>query len=41
MINVVSAQLTKRFAVGRGDVTRLGHVPFDLHMVLDKIGLQQ
>lgn len=39
MINVVSAQLTKGFAVGRGGVTRLGHVPFDLDMVLDKIGL--
>lgn len=39
MINIVSAQLTKGFAVGRGGVTRLGHVPFDLDMVLDKIGL--
>lgn len=39
MINVVSAQLTKGFAVGRVGVTRLGHVPFDLDMVLDKIGL--
>lgn len=39
MINIVSAQLTKGFAVGRGGVTRLGHVPFDLDTVLDKIGL--
>lgn len=40
MINVVSAQITKGFAVGRGGFTRLGHVPFDLDMVLDKIGLK-
>lgn len=39
MINVVSARLTKGFAVGRVGVTRLGHVHFDLDMVLDKIGL--
>lgn len=40
MINVVSAQLTKGFAVGRGGITRLGHVHFDVDMVLDKIGLK-
>lgn len=39
MINVVTAQLNKGFAVGRRGVTRLGLVLFDFDMVLDKMSL--